>query len=131
MLFSCLYCCYSLCTAAIVHRNHFFHLYQKNKSYDSKVKFRQAINHCKKVLESAKLAYASKTKESITSQKLGSRDFWQIANNFLNKGKSAIPPLFNSPEIMSSDLIKENCLLKIFLRTLIFMTQLSLYLFSL
>ena len=131
MLFSCLYCCYSLCTAAIVHRNHFFHLYQKNKSYDSKVKFRQAINRCKKVLESAKLTYASKTKESITSQKLGSRDFWQIANNVLNKGKSAIPPLFNSPEVLSSDLIKENCLLKTFLRTLIFMTQLSLYLFSL
>ena len=28
------------------------------------------------VLEAAKLAYANKTKESVTSQKLGSRDFW-------------------------------------------------------
>ena len=90
------------CAAAIVHRNHFFCLYQNNKSSESKVKFRQASNCCKKVLEAAKLAYANKTKESITSQKLGSRDFWRIANSVLNKGKSAIPPLFNSPEVLSS-----------------------------
>ena len=38
--------------------------------------FRQASNHCKRVLEAAKLAYATKAKESITSQKLGSWDFW-------------------------------------------------------
>ena len=38
-------------------------------------------------------------KESITSQKLGSQDFWRIANNVLNKGKSAIPPLFNGSEL--------------------------------
>ena len=59
------------CAATIVHRNHFFRLYQKDKSSDSKVKFRQASNRCKRVLEAAKLAYANKTKESITSQKLG------------------------------------------------------------
>ena len=79
-----------------------FHLYQNDKSTESKVKFRQASNHCKRVLEAAKLAYANKTKESITSQKLGSRDFWRIANSVLNKGKSAIPPLFNGPEVLSS-----------------------------
>ena len=90
------------CAAAIVHRNHFFRLYQREKSSDSKVKFRQASNRCKRVPEAAKLAYANKTKESITSQKLGSRDFWQIANSVLNKGKSAIPPLFNRPEVFSS-----------------------------
>ena len=65
------------CAAAIVHRNHFFRLYQKDKSSDSKVKLRQAINCCKKVLEAAKLACANKAKESITCQKLGSCDFWQ------------------------------------------------------
>ena len=90
------------CAAAIVHRNQFFHLCQREKSYDSKVKFRQASNHCKRVLEAAKLAYANKTKESITSQKLGSRDFWGIANSVLNQGKSAIPSLFNGPEVLSS-----------------------------
>ena len=90
------------CAAAIVHRNHFFRLYQQNKSSESKVKFRQASNRCKRVLEAAKLAYATKTKESITSQKLGSRNFWRFANSVLNKGKSAIPPLFNGPEVLSS-----------------------------
>ena len=38
----------------------------------------------------------------MTSQKLGSWDFRRIGNSVLNKGKSAIPPLFNSPEVLSS-----------------------------
>ena len=90
------------CAAAIVHRNHFYRLYQQNKLSESKAKFRQASNRCKRVLEAAKLACATKTKESITSQKLGSRDFWRIANSVLDKGKSAIPPLFNGAEVLSS-----------------------------
>ena len=40
--------------------------------------------------------------ESITSNKLGSRDLWQIANSVLNKCKFAIPPLFNGWELLSS-----------------------------
>ena len=100
--------------AAIVHRNH-LRLYQKDKSSESKVKFRQAINCCKRVLEHAKIVYANKTKESVTSQKLGSRDFWQIANSVLNKGKPVIPPLFNGPEVHLLHVIKQNCLLKTFL----------------
>ena len=95
MVFSCLRWCYSS-------KKLLFCLYQQNKSSESKVKFRQASNCCKSVLEAAKLAYANKTKESITSQKLGSRDFWRIANSVLNKGKSAIPPLFNGLEVLSS-----------------------------
>ena len=62
------------CDGAIVPRNHFFHLYQQNKSSESKVKF--------------------------GTSGLGFRDFWQIANCVLKKGKSAIPPLFNSPEVL-------------------------------
>ena len=77
-------------------------MYQQNKSSESKVKFRQASSHCKRVLEAAKLANATKAKDSITFQKLGSRDFWRIAHSVLNKGKSAIPPLFNRPEVLSS-----------------------------
>ena len=91
----------SACAAAIVHRNQFFRLYQREKS-DSKAKFRQASNCFKTVFEAAKLAYANKTKESITSQKLGSRDFWRIANSVVNKGKSAIPLLFNGWKMFSS-----------------------------
>ena len=88
--------------SAIVHRNHLFRFHQQNKSSESKVKFRQACNYFKRVLEVAKLAYANETKESITSQKLGSHDFWRIANSVLNKDKSAIPPLFNVLEVLCS-----------------------------
>ena len=95
MFFSCLCCCHSS-------QKSLFCSYHKEKSSDSELKFRQASNHCKRFLEAAKLAYANKTKESITSQKLGSCDFWRIANSVLNKGKSAIPPLFNGPEVLSS-----------------------------
>ena len=63
------------CDATIVHRNHFFHLYQKDKFSESKVNFRQASNCCKRVLEAAKLAYVNKTKDPITSQKCCSWDF--------------------------------------------------------
>ena len=77
-------CILAACATAIVHRNHFFSLHHLNKSSESKVKFKQASNNCNRVLKAAKLAYDTKTKQSITFQKLGSRDFWRIANNLLN-----------------------------------------------
>ena len=40
--------------------------------------------------------------EFITSQKLGSWGFWQIVNSVVNKSKSIIPSLFNSPEVLYS-----------------------------
>ena len=98
------------CVPAIVHRNYFFHLYKKDISPASKVKFRQASNCCKRSLESSRLAYTNKTNESITYQKLGSCDIWQIANTVLNKGKSAIPSLFNSPEVPSAP-GEQNCII--------------------
>ena len=52
--------------------------------------------------EAAELGYTNKTKEPITSQKRGSRDFCRIANSVFNNGKSAISPLFNIPEVLSS-----------------------------
>ena len=91
-------------SAVIVHRNHFFHLYQQNKSSESKVKFRQASNCCERVLEAAKLAYGTKTKEFITSL------LYSMARR-----------------CCLLHLIKQNCLLKTFLRTLILMTEVSLY----
>ena len=56
----------AVCASAIVHRNHFFYFYQKDKSSASKVKSRQASNCHKRVLEAAKVMYANKTKEPIT-----------------------------------------------------------------
>ena len=51
------------CAAAIVHRNHFIHLYQKDKCYESNIKFRQASNHYKRVIEADKLEYVTKTRD--------------------------------------------------------------------
>ena len=119
------------CAAVIPYRNHFFRLYQQNKSSESNVKFRQASNRCKRFLEAAKLAYDNKTKESITCLKLDSRDFWQITNRVLNKSESAISPLLNDPEALSSTSDQAKLFAKTFLRTLILMTQVSLYLLSL
>ena len=92
-------------------------MHQQNKSSESKVKFRQASNCCKSVLKDAKLAYATKTKESITSQKPGSQDFWRIANSVLNEGESATPPLFNGSEVLSSASDKAKLFAKNFPKT--------------
>ena len=119
----------NLARSRSIHKNHFFRLHEKYKSSESKVKFRQARNLFKRFLEATKLAHANKTKESITSLKIGSRNFWRIVNSVLKKGKSAIPPLFNGPEVLPSASDKAK-LLKTFLRTLISTTQVSLYLFS-
>ena len=79
-----------------------FLLYQQNQSSASKVKFKQPNNHLKVVIEAAKPDYANKTKESITFYKLRTPDLWQIDNGVLNKDRSALPALFNGPEVLSS-----------------------------
>ena len=106
-------------------------MYQKDKSSDSKVKFRQASNRSKRVLQAAKLAYANKTEECITSQKLGSLDFCRITNSVLKKDKFTITPLFNGPEVSSSTSDKAKLFAENFSKNSNLMTQVSLYLFSL
>ena len=54
--------------AVVACTNHFFDLYQQNKSSESKVKVRHASKCSKRVLGAVELAYVNKTKESITSQ---------------------------------------------------------------
>ena len=64
------------------------------------MEFRQARNHFKRVLGVAKLSLSFKTKESFSSRMF--LDFWRISNSVLNRGKSAILPLYNDPEVLSS-----------------------------
>ena len=68
----------------------------------------------------------------MTSQKLASQDFWQIANSVLTRGKFAIPPRFNYLEVLSFASDKANLFAKNFSKnsTLEF-CQVSLYLFYL
>ena len=61
------------CAAAIVNRNHFFPFYQKDKSSDSKVKFRGLVIVAKGFLKLPNLHTLIKQK-SFTSQKLGCRN---------------------------------------------------------
>ena len=88
------------CAPSIAHRTQFFHLYQQNKSSESKLNFRQDSNCCKRVLESAKLAYTTKTRVHDFPETWLSGLLW-IGNSFLHKGKSVIPPLFNGPNVLS------------------------------
>ena len=124
LFLTCLCCC---CNSQKL----LFHLYGQNKSSESKVKFRQASNHCKMVLEAATLEYANKTKELITFQKLGYSDLWWMGTGVLNtNGKSDIPPIFNNLEVLSSASDKAKLFAEDFSKNsnLILTTQVSFYL---
>ena len=90
------------CAAAIAHRNHYFHTYKSQPNAENRDLLRKASNSCKRVLNNAKSSYADRTHIRISSQKLGSRDFWRIYNLIVNKNKSLIPPLINGPEVLTS-----------------------------
>ena len=123
MVFSCLCWCH-------ISEKYFFHLYQKDKSSESKVTFRQASNCCKNIPEAAKLPYANKTKESITLQKLDPGTFGELPIVFSTRINLLYLLYSKVRRCCLLHLIKQNCLLKTVLRTLILMTEVSLYLFS-
>ena len=50
----------------------------------------------------------------MTSQKVGSQNFWPIVNSGFIKDKSAMPPLFIKLEVFSSALDKAKLLAKNF-----------------
>ena len=89
------------CAAAIVHKNHFFRFYQKDKYSDSEVKFKQASNRWEGFLKLPNLHMLIK-QSLLLPRNLALVTFWQIANGILNKGKSPKPLLFNGPEVLSS-----------------------------
>ena len=84
--------------------NHFFHWYQKGKSSESKVKFRQASNRCKTVLEASKLAYANKTRvHHFPETWLSLGTFGELLIVFSTKKVNLVYLLlFNGPEVLSS-----------------------------
>ena len=74
------------------------------------MKSRQDINRCKRVLEAAKLAYANKTKESNSGE---------LLIVFSTKVNLLYLLYSTTQRCCLLHLIKQNCLLKTFLRTLI------------
>ena len=101
------------CAAVIVHRNHLFCFYQKDKSSECKIKFRQPSDHCKRVLEAATLTYA---------ENLALKSFGELPIVFSTKLNLLYLLYSTAQRCYLQHLIKQNCLLKIFLRTLILMT---------
>ena len=99
------------------------------KSSESKVKFRHASNCCKRVFVAAKLAYANRTKETITSKKLGSRDLCGEVIIFFWTKVNLLYLLYSTTwRCCLLHLINQSYLLKTVPRTLILTTQLFCYL---
>ena len=119
------------CSAAIVHRYHFFCLYQKDKSPSSKVKFRQASNCCKRgFLKLPSFHILIRTKSPLLTRNLAPVTFGKLL--IVSTRVNLLYLLYSKVQrCCHLHLIKQNCLLKSFLRTLILMTQVSPYLFSL
>ena len=96
------------CAAAIAHRNHFFHLYHQNRTDETKAEFKNARNHCKRVLRNAQQSYAESIQARIGQEALGSKEFWRITNKVLGRGKAAIPTLIEGPTQVISSTDKAN-----------------------
>ena len=90
-----------------------FGLQQQNKS-ESKVKFRQTSNCCKRVLETAKIGYGNKTKEPITSQKLALKTFGKLLILFSTKLNLLTSSIERPRDVVSSASDKAKLFSKIF-----------------
>ena len=122
MVFSCLCCCRSS-------QKSLFLFYQQNKSSESKVKSWQASNHSKRVLPNLQIIL--KQKSPSLPRNLAFKTFGELLIVFSTK-VNLLYLLYSLPlQCCLLHLIKQNCWLKTFLRTLILMTGVSLDLFSL
>ena len=110
--------------AAVAHENFFLCFRQQNKSYASKLKFRQGGNYYKRIPEAVHLAYTNK-------RNLGWVTFGKLLRLFSGK-VNLLHLLYSMPQRQGYvHPIKQICVMKTFLITLILMTQISIYLFSL
>ena len=120
------------CAAAIVHRNHFFCLYQKEKLVQKVPKGSdRLVIVAKGFLKLPNLLMPIKQKSSSLPRNLSLGTFGELPIVFSAKVNLLYLLYTTARRCFILHLIKKNCLLKTFLRTLILMTQLFLYLFSL
>ena len=103
------------CPASIVHRNHFFRLYQREKSSDSKVKFRQASNRCKRFLKLSNLHMLIKQKSPLLPRNFALVTSGELLIVFSTKVNLLYLLYSTGWRCCLLHLIKQNCLLKIFL----------------
>ena len=99
------------CVATIVYRNHFFHLYQKDKSSESKVKFRQASKRWTGFLKLPNLHILTKQRSLSLPRNLALGTFGELPIMFSTKVNLLY--LFNSTvqRYCLLHLIKQNFLL--------------------
>ena len=95
------------------------------------LKFWQSCNCCKEVLETVKLSYANKTKNLSLGRQLTLVTFGELLIMFSTKVNLQYVLCLKSRRGFLLHLIKQNCLLKRFLRTRILMPEVSFCLFSL
>ena len=102
------------CAAAIVHRNNFFRLYQREKSSDSEVTFKQASNHCK-LLKLPNLHMLIKQKSPLLPRNVALVTSGELLIAFSTKVNLLYLLYSTGLRCCLLHLIKQNCLLKIFL----------------
>lgn len=86
---------------AIAHSKYFFRLYRSDKSDSNTCLFVLARNMYKPVLNEAKLIFAERMKQHITSRQFDSKYYWRLCKGVLNNNKYAIRPLVNQFEILT------------------------------
>ena len=115
--------------AAIVHRNHFFCFYQQNKYSESKVSSDRLVIVAKEFLKLPSLHMLIRQ----ISPSLPRNEALETFGEFpivLSTKVNLLYFLYSTDwKCCLMHLIKQNCLLKTFLRTLILMTRVSVYCF--
>ena len=138
MVFSCLCCCHS--SFSLYQQNKSSEskamfrqvcLYQQNKSSESKAMFRQARYRYKRALEATKLHMLIKQKRPSLPRNLALRTFCEMPIVLSTKVNLLYLLYSTTWRCCLLHLIRLNCLIKTFLRTIILIIQISLYLFSL
>ena len=118
------------CAAAIVHRNHFFRLYQKDKSSESGVNLVRLVIVAKGFLKLPNLHMLIKLKSPSLPRNLALGTFGELPILFSTKVNLLYHLYSTAWRYCFLYLIKQNCLLKTFVRILMLMIQVSLCLFS-
>ena len=115
----------AVCAAAEVYRNHFFHLYQQNKFFHVKESSERLVIVVKRFLKLPNLHMLIKQKSLSFPENLPLGTFGELLIVFLTK-VNLLYLLYSIPHRRCLlHLIKQNCLLKTFLRTLILMIPIS------
>ena len=108
------------CVATIAYRYILFHLYQQNKGKGKRGSSYRLAIVAKDFLKLTNLLLSIKQNNFSLCRNFGCWGFWQIWSN--------IPLPFYGPQVLSPASNKAKVLLKYFLRFLIMMIQVSLYL---